>query len=277
MKSRLAGCTLRAGACVMLFANIASAANDHIKPATMRFEWNTDAVSCGALPSRVWISAVGPVTESSAAEFEAFAGNSDLRGTVIVLDSEGGSVLSALDLGRAIRRREMTTTVGKTEKVMCADGTISHSTVSSKANCESMCAFVLLGGVHRYVPTEARVLVHQIWLGSKRNRSLAYQYTANEVSLVLRDFAAMARYTVEMGVSIELVETAARVPPWLPSYRLSRDQLRRFAVATDDPSSQMGASVTSIPTANAAAQDVADNFVETAVQARTTPPSVIVE
>jgi hypothetical protein len=264
MKSHLAGCTVRWGACVMLFTNIASAANDQTKPATMRFEWNTDVASCGAGPPRVWISAIGPVTESTAADFEAFAGSSDLRGTVIVLDSEGGSVLSALDLGRAIRRREMTTTVGKTEKVMCADGTVSHSTVSSKVSCESMCAFVLLGGVHRYVPIEARVLVHQIWLGSKRNRSLAYQYTANEVSLVLRDLAALARYTIEMGVSIELVETAMRVPPWLPSYRLSRDQLRRFAVATDEPSSQMSASVASIPTANAAAQDVADNLVETA-------------
>ena len=237
----------------MLFANIASAANDQVKPATMRFEWNTDVPSCSTPLARVWISAVGPVTESTAADFEAFAGNSDLRGTVIVLDSDGGSVLSALDLGRAIRGRGMTTTVGKTSKIMCADGTVSHSTVSSKADCESMCVFVLLGGVHRYVPTEARVLVHQIWLGSKINRSLAYQYTANEVSLLLRDLIALARYTIEMGASIELVDRAARVPPWLPSYPLSRDQLRGFAVTTDEPS-KVSASVTSIPTANAATE-----------------------
>jgi hypothetical protein len=245
---------VQAAACMMLFANIASTANGQTNPAAMRFEWNTDVASCGAPPSRAWISAVGPVTDSTAANFEAFAGSSDLREKVIVLDSEGGSVLSALDLGRAIRSRGMTTTVGMTTKVMCADGTVSHSTVSPKADCESMCAFVLLGGVRRYVPTEARVLVHQIWLGSKRKNSLANQYTANEVSLVVRDLATLARYTIEMGVSIELVETAARRPPWLPSYRLTRDELRRFAVATDEPSSQISASVASIPTANAAAQ-----------------------
>jgi hypothetical protein len=239
----------------MLLVNAASAANDETRPATMRFEWNTDVASCGAQPSRIWVSAVGPVTETTAANFEAFAGSSDLRGALIVLDSEGGSVLSALDFGRAIRRRGMTTTVGKTTKVMCPDGTVSHSTLSSKADCESMCAFILLGGVHRYVPAEARVLVHQIWLGSKRKRSLENQYTANELSLVQRDLATLARYTIEMGVSIELIETAARVPPWEPLYSLSRDELRHFAVATDEPAvQQQSASAASIPAENVPAQ-----------------------
>jgi len=237
-------------ACLILLVNAAAAANDDAKPAKMRFEWNTDVASCGAQPARIWISAVGPVTETTAGDFEAFAGSSDLRGALIVLDSEGGSVLSALELGRAIRRRGMATTVGKTTKVMCPDGTVSHSTLSSKADCESMCAFILLGGVHRYVPAEARILVHQIWLGSKRKRSLENQYTANELSLVQRDLASLARYTIEMGVSIELVEAAARVPPWEPLYSLTRDELRRFAVATEDPSFKLSATATPVPAEN---------------------------
>jgi len=236
VKSYLLECAGRGAVCLILLVNAASAANGQTKSSSMRFEWNTDVASCGAQPARVWISATGPVSETTAADFEAFAGSSDLRGALIVLDSEGGSVLSALELGRAIRRRGMTTTVGKTTKVMCPDGTVSHSTLSSKADCESMCAFVLLGGVQRYVPAEARILVHQIWLGSKRKRSLENQYTANELSLVQRDLASVARYTIEMGVSIELIETAARVPPWEPLYPLTRDELSRFAIATDDAS-----------------------------------------
>jgi hypothetical protein len=114
-----------------------------------------------------------------------------------------------------------------------------------------MCAFILLGGVHRYVPSEARILVHQIWLGSKRKRSLENQYTANELSLVQRDLASLARYTIEMGVSIELVEAAARVPPWEPLYQLTRDELLRFAVATDEPSLKLSASAaTPMPAEN---------------------------
>jgi hypothetical protein len=241
VKSSFVECAARVAACLILFVNAASAANGQTKSVSMRFEWNTDVASCGAEAARVWISATGPVTETTAADFEAFAGNSDLRGALIVLDSEGGSVLSALEFGRAIRRRGMTTTVGKTAKVMCPDGTVSHSTLSSKADCESMCAFILLGGVHRFVPAEARILVHQIWLGSKRKRSLENQYTANEVSLVQRDLASLARYTVEMGVSIELIEAASRVPPWEPLYQLTRDEVRRFAVATDEPSLKLSA------------------------------------
>jgi hypothetical protein len=135
---------------------------------------------------------------------------------------------------------------------MCPDGAVSHSTLSSKADCESMCAFILLGGVHRYVPPEARILVHQIWLGSKRKRSLENQYTANEVSLVQRDLASLARYTIEMGVSIELIETASRVPPWEPLYSLTRDELRRFAVATEEPSFKLSASAAPMPAENTA-------------------------
>jgi hypothetical protein len=232
---------VRAAACLMLLVNVAAAANGQTKPSTMQFEWNSDKASCGGAPSRAWVSAVGPVTDATAADFETFANNNELRGAVLVLDSEGGSVLSALDLGRAIRRRAMTTTIGKTTKVMCPDGTVSHSILSPKADCESMCVFILLGGVHRYVPAEARVLVHQIWLGSKRKRSLENQYTASELSLVQRDLASLARYTVEMGGNIELVEAAARVPPWEPLYLLSREELRHFAVATDDPSLQLTA------------------------------------
>jgi hypothetical protein len=244
---------VRAAACVVLLV-AASAASGQTKPATMQFEWNSDKASCGGPATRAWISAVGPVTESTAADFEAFAGGSDLRGILLVLDSEGGSVLSALDLGRSIRRRGMTTTIGKSIKANCPNSTASYSTLSPKADCESMCAFVLLGGVHRYVPAEARVLVHQIWLGSKRKRSLENQYTANELSLVQRDLATLARYTIEMGVSIELIETAARVPPWEPLYPLTRDELRHFAISTDEPAIQQSASAASIPTESVSPQ-----------------------
>jgi len=240
-------------ACSMLLANascgtMAWAANDGPKITTMKFEWNSDVPSCGARPGQSWISAVGPVTETTASDFEAFAGTSNLRGALIVLDSEGGSVLSAIELGRAIRRREMMTTVGKTIKVRCPDGTISHSNLSPAADCESMCAFILLGGVQRSVPTEARVLVHQIWPRRKRKGSLENDYTADDVSIVQRDLAVLARYTVEMGVSIELIEAAARVPPWQALHALTREEIRQFAVSTEEPSVKMSNSTAPVGT-----------------------------
>lgn len=198
----------------------------------MRFEWRLEgpARQCGS-HCRTWISAIGVITESSARDFEAFAKANEVRGATVVLDSEGGSVRAALALGRVIRSFDMTTTVGKTIPLSSADGK-ARATLSPDASCESMCAFLLLSGTRRYVPPQARVLVHQIWLGDKSKRALEASYTAEELGLVQRDIGSIARYTVEMGGGIELLETALRTPPWKPMYSLSADEIRRMRLTT---------------------------------------------
>ena len=200
----------------------------------MRFEWHTEgpADQCGRA-CRSWISAVGVITSNSARDFDHFANDNDVQGATLVLDSEGGSVVAALALGRAIRRFDMTTTVGKTILLASDDGE-ARATLSPNASCESMCAFLLLGGVRRYVPPEARVLVHMIWLGAKSNRAQEASYTAEELGVVQQDIGSMARYTVDMGGSIELLETALRVPPWQPMYALAAEELRRMRLTTLD-------------------------------------------
>jgi hypothetical protein len=228
------------------FTNDRSVAKDDGKSASMRFEWRTEgpAEECGQYCRR-WISATGVVTEGSARDFETFAKGNEVRGATLVLDSEGGSVLAALALGRAIRRFDMTTTVGKTTALPSPDGSPPRAMLSPKAQCESMCAFILLGGNRRYVPPEARVLVHQIWLGSKSKRALESSYSADELRLVERDIGSLARYTVEMGGGIELLETALRIPPWEPMYALSHDELRRMQVVTVDRLFEEGVPVAS--------------------------------
>ena len=85
------------------------------KPPSMRFEWRIEGPAEQCAPHcRTWISATGVITEETARVFEAFARDNEVRGAKLVLDSEGGSVLSALALGRAIRKYDMTTTVGRT-------------------------------------------------------------------------------------------------------------------------------------------------------------------
>ncbi|MPZ38349.1 MAG: hypothetical protein GEU95_09820 [Rhizobiales bacterium] len=215
------------------FGNPSAARND--KPAAMRFEWRLEgpADQCGA-HCRTWISATGVITEDTARTFEAFARSNDVRGARLVLDSEGGSVLSALALGRAIRNFDMTTTVGRTTLLPPDGQGHQRATISHSASCESMCAFILLAGTRRYVPTEARVLVHQIWLGAKSKRARETSYTADELQLVQRDVGKLVRYTAEMGGSMELVETALQVPPWEPMHRLNADELRRMKITTVD-------------------------------------------
>jgi hypothetical protein len=223
-----------ASGCFSALAADLSTVRDDTGPSPMRFEWHVEgpAESCGKA-CRTWVSAVGFITEHTAADFDVFAQGNDVQGATLVLDSEGGSVLAALALGRAIRGFDMATTVGKTIVLPSKDGQ-ARATLSPDAACESMCAFLLLGGTRRYVPPEARVLVHMIWLGDKSKRALDESYTAEELGLVQHDIGSIARYTVEMGGAIELLETALRVPPWSPLYALTADDIRSMRVTTMD-------------------------------------------
>jgi hypothetical protein len=158
---------------------------------------------------RTWITATGPITERTPRDFKEFAARRDLRGATLVLDSEGGSVIGAIELGRAVRKLEMNTTVGKAVGVRQADGTTAAK-FSGKASCQSMCVFLLLAGTQRYVSPDARLLVHQIWLTDKTKGSKTHSYTADELALVERDIGQLVRYTVEMGGDAELIEAALR-------------------------------------------------------------------
>src|SRR4051812_10059856 len=153
----------------------------------MHFEWKQEgpAEACGNR-CLIWISAVGVITADTPREFQKFTQGRDARGATLVLDSDGGSVHGALALGRLIRRLNMTTAVGKTVPIP-ADLTGVRARLSSRADCESMCAFVLIAGTRRYVPPEANVRVHQIWLGDRRDDATAASYSAEDMVLVQRD------------------------------------------------------------------------------------------
>jgi hypothetical protein len=176
---------------------------------------------------RNWVSVVGMIKPETAREFEAFAAKNDIRGATLVLDSEGGSVLGAMALGRAIRRLDMTTMVGRTRELSGG-----RAILSPRADCESMCAFVLLAGAQRIVPPEARVRVHQIWLGDRRDDANAAVYTAEDLVLVQRDIGRLAEYTIEMGGAVSLLEISLRIPPWEPMRILTREELRRMRLDT---------------------------------------------
>jgi hypothetical protein len=199
----------------------------------MRFEWLREgpADKCGN-QCREWISASGAIVDATLQDFEIFARARDVRGATVVLDSPGGNVIPGLALGREFRRLEITTSVGKAVKVAGEQ----RATISPRASCNSMCVFLLLGGVHRNVPDDARILVHQIWPSNKRNDANAATYTAGNVVAIQRVNGDISRYIVDMGVDIELFEISSRIPPWEDMRRLTRDELRRMKVHTiDDP------------------------------------------
>lgn len=205
--------------------NVPATAAESARLNSMQFSLRTEGpASACADKCRVWVSASGMIRPETVTDFEAFAQKNDIRGATIAFESEGGSVLGAIALGRSIRRLGMTTTVGRTSDLPTA----GRATLSPRADCESMCVFVLLAGVKRVVPNEARVRVHQIWLGDRREDAAAAVYSAEDLVIVQRDIGRLAQYTAEMGGAVDLLEVSLRIPPWEPMRSLTRDELRRM-------------------------------------------------
>lgn len=199
----------------------------------MRFSLHREvpADGCGS-NCRLLIAASGMITADTPRDFDNFVRNRDVRGATVVLDSKGGSVLGAIALGRSIRSLGLSTSVGRVNEQLGRDGTARRVRVLPRAECQSMCPFVLLGGINRFVPPEARVLVHQIWLGDRRDDAMAASYSAEDLVLVQHDIGKLMQYTIDMGGGAELLEMALRIPPWEPMRMLSRDELRRTRLET---------------------------------------------
>jgi hypothetical protein len=256
----LIGGVLLAGCGLTVFAE-AAPANENVRGLPMSFEWRREgpADACGT-KCRSWISAIGSISADTPRQFENFARQNDVRGAVMVIDSGGGSVLGTLELGRMIRRLSMTTTVGRTISLPADKGGDPRATLSPKADCESMCAFLLLSGTRRHVPPEAHVLVHQIWLGDRRDDATAAIYTAEDIMVIQRDIGRLVQYTAEMGGGADLIETALRIPPWERLRPLSSEELIRAKLQTAEtlfepmvPEPAAGSSASTVATMNVAA------------------------
>ena len=144
-------------------------------------------------------------------------------------------MLGAIALGREIRKLSLNTTVGRVVDLAGYDECRSRAPRFCRAPIVSRCApSCCSAGVQRIVPPEARVMVHQIWLGDRREDPTAANYSAEDLVLVQRDIGRLAHYTAEMGASIDLLDLALRIPPWEPMHAMTRDELRNTKLATDD-------------------------------------------
>jgi hypothetical protein len=230
----LVGAMLLASSALPAFAATAAAVED-LRGLPMTFELRREGPAdvCGT-KCRSWISAVGSITSDTPRQFENFARAHEVRGALIALDSGGGSVLGTLELGRMLRRLDIMTTVGRTTVFPADKNGDARATLSPKADCESMCAFLLLAGTRRYVPAEAKVLVHQIWLGDRRDDATAATYSAEDIMVIQRDIGRLVQFTAEMGGGADLVETALRIPPWERLRPLSAEELIRAKLQTGD-------------------------------------------
>ena len=253
-------CSLGLAAALLLASSVflpgaPARADDRTLPMRFDLRQQAEAENCGD-KCATWIFASGAITADSARDFKQFmqglaSSGHNLRDATVVLDSDGGSVHGAIALGREIRRFAFATTVGRAIDVNANNGKSRTDSkrfaMSPRGDCESMCAFVLLGGVQRVVPPQARVMVHQIWLGDRRDDPTAATYSAEDLVLVQRDIGKLAQFTAEMGASIDLLDLALRIPPWEPLHVMTREEIRQTKLATNQASAPQPATVAASP------------------------------
>jgi hypothetical protein len=222
----------------------------------MKFSWIACEPNCQG-----WVSAVGIVTSDSPRDFDEFARGRDLVGATVVLDSSGGSVNDSIALGRRFRDLGLRTTVGTSVVTHTAHG--DRGSISPEAYCESMCAFLLLSGKTRYVPQQAHLRVHQIWMGDRADDAKAASYTAQDLMIVERDVGRLAKYTFEMGGSGDLLALSLSVPPWEDLHELSPDELRLTNLVTTNLVADVlpQAGLSAVPMAEMAPKTMQDRFI----------------
>ncbi|GFE65359.1 hypothetical protein [Litoreibacter roseus] len=154
------------------------------------------------------LTLTGAISPGDAERFtETLEGMSGV--TQIRLNSPGGSVRDALDIGRAIRDAEFDVVAGATDI------------------CLSACPYVLASGIARRVHADAQVGVHQHSFGT--NTVLPAFLAVEDIQ---RGQGEVMTYLDEMGVGPLLMRHALATPPD-EIYILLTDQLLEYELATE--------------------------------------------
>lgn len=120
-----------------------------------------------------WIAAQGRIDSATLSDFKRVLSRLGNRKLPILIDSAGGAVDASLAMGRLIRARGLDVVVTKTASVPCppTDAECRRLKVrgiepgrpeARLSKCASACAFVLAGGIRRYVGPSTLVGLHEI-------------------------------------------------------------------------------------------------------------------
>jgi hypothetical protein len=140
---------------------------------TMRFAIVRNASASCEPACPEWIAASGTITADSPSRLRKVLRQLGKRRLPIVIESNGGAVDAAMEIGRLIRKRGLDVAVGKTSFYECdpdqkgckpkySDGAYAGFAYPGWAACMSACPFIVAGGSKRFVGLWAELGVHQI-------------------------------------------------------------------------------------------------------------------
>jgi hypothetical protein len=200
-----------------------------------------------------WIAAQGKIEEGTAARFKKVVRQIGSRKVPVLIDSSGGRVSEAFEIGRLIRARGLDVVVGGTELVPCAPSDRACRQAEARkirlglpqatqSKCASACAFVLAAGARRLVGSTAFVGLHRIRTfrvllyhdsGARARGGTGGWLTEKvvEIPTPRRTYDQIRRYFAEMGIDRAVMPLLLSTPAdrlrWL-----TRGELRSTGLAT---------------------------------------------
>ena len=235
--------------------------------APMRFmlvHANPGSIDCRSDGCADWIAAEGRIAAESPADLRKLLASIGNRKLPIIMNSPGGDVNAAMEMGRIIRKQRLSVALGGTrlrncpsDQPLCAKGWSdgANGVVNSiGTGCFSACPFMLAGGIRRVVSPFSIVGVHQAIMtynqerisyrttyqvinGKKHiisrqeiSRKFVGQYDSTKLSKSLR--SKILAYFKEMGVDRSILDMAMSTAP--QSIRLiPQDEAKKIGLVTD--------------------------------------------
>lgn len=211
-----------------------------------------------------WIAAEGMIDARSPGDLRKLLTSIGDRKLPIIVNSPGGNVAAAMEMGEIIRKRGLSVAVGGTRlqscpsgQPLCGDGWRAGAkgvVYSAGAECLSACPFVLAAGVRRVTSPFSIVGVHQVRTTFDQERIIyreKYQvvngkkhiisrqevsrkfvglYDSTKLSKSLR--SKILAYFKEMGVDRSILDMAMSAAP--SSIRLiTPDEAMKIGLLTD--------------------------------------------
>lgn len=209
--------------------------------APMRFSSWGNGGNCS--DSCQWIAAEGFITDETPAAFEAFLEDKGLPGPIIYIDSTGGRLAPALELGRRFRELGLSTSVGTTTP----NGGSNIIGFTERGTCLSACAYMFLGGVSRSLDGIGMSVHSFEGLENDQDRVLGFHGVSLEPAVLsgaLQQDLAMADATgAELDVTGSLIYGAAEVSSGLiVEYLTDMDidaRLLQLAIAANDQTDRL--------------------------------------
>jgi hypothetical protein len=216
-----------------------------------------------------WIYAEGDIVSGTAAKFNQVLRRAGKAPLLLVIQSRGGDVRSALAMGKAIRSRKMNVAVGSAFSLRCPSGDkfcnetlksrqISRGFLSSQASfCASACPLILAAGVERIAIADSIIGTHQI-ISKPMFQKIFYRekylmvrgrkqilsrtitkretFTGKVTTKLTPGFAAeLERYVRSMGVNGNFLDYYAKAPP-SSIYKMSAAERLQTKIITSQQS-----------------------------------------